>query len=506
MATFYKYKERDIDSQVNWADIGLGMSDMITDQLAVRKEKKEAYDDQVRAFNQYLDEHPTGQDKNLTEWTAAYSSDMQKKILDNQRAFKNGMISERDNVTFMQNVKNGTSTIFNLATEFQGEYKVKMDRISSTDPLTRSQPIEPWLMEQVDGYSNYKTSNPIIDPKTGLVLMSMKRKDGTYETASAANLSNRIKAQYNYFDSDAAATKIEEGFGEDIRSTYVKAKNRLDTGTVLDVQDKRAHDDFLNSLNMSVSAALATPLATSSILTADILFEEVRDKDGNVISYNPVKYTATFSKEEADADPYKILMVTTPGGDGTPMPDFSSENGKKQVEKAKTWLVNKTLSKIDYKEGSEVIAALGAPAPNPAFAQMAGQKAAEEAALKTYAENFSNLVFGQSQQMVDNAGQALGQGFGSTGAISIDKQGTAIAIIDATGTKRWFALDGGPQPIKAALGAAGVPITNQDRVLELIMQNKGGRGNSPFSTKVISPLPATEGNAPTDFSIFNPKK
>ena len=176
MATFYKYKERDIDSQVNWADIGLGMSDMITDQLAVRKAKKEAYDDEVRAYNQYLDEYPEGDDANLASWTAAYSSDMQKKILDNQRAFKNGMISERDNVTFMQNVKNGTSTVFDLSTEYQAEFKDKMARINSADPLNRSQELESFLMEQAESYDNYKTSKPIIDPITGLVLMSLKKK------------------------------------------------------------------------------------------------------------------------------------------------------------------------------------------------------------------------------------------------------------------------------------------------------------------------------------------
>ena len=53
MATFYKYQERDVDSQVNWADVGSGLSNLVTDQLATRKAKKEAYDDQVRAFNQY---------------------------------------------------------------------------------------------------------------------------------------------------------------------------------------------------------------------------------------------------------------------------------------------------------------------------------------------------------------------------------------------------------------------------------------------------------------------
>ena len=507
MATFYKYKERDIDSQVNWADIGLGMSDMITDQLAVRKAKKEAYDDEVRAFNQYLDESPTGQDKNLTEWTSDYSSDMQKKILDNQRAFKNGMISERDNVTFMQNVKNGTSTIFNLATEYQAEYKVKMDRMSSADPLNRSQPIESWLMEQVDGYNNYITSKPIIDPKTGLVLMSMKKEDGTYETNSAANLSNRIKAQYNYFDSDAAATKIEEGFGEDIRSTYIKAKNNLDTGKVLDVADKRAHDDFLNSLNMSVSAALATPLATSSILTADVLFEEVRDKDGKVISYNSVKYTPTFSKAEADADPYKILMVTTPGGDGTPMPDFSSENGKKQIEKAKTWLVNKTLSKIDYKEGSQIIAATGY-APRPSDYQISiGQKAQEN---KKFGANF-----GEALAVALTSGDQVAQGNALTylsaaypDISQFDKKGDVIYV---TYNGKQHKIQGkGQTPFavgQRVLGIFGPDQDIQKASYESLKNNLKNNyvtwGNNLQGTV---PVPVTEGGGIPDNSIFNPKK
>ena len=90
MATVYKYQERDLDSQVNYADIGLGISNLITDQLATRKAKKEAYDDQVRAFNQYLDEQPKGDDVNMTEWTASYASQMQQQMLANQRALKNG--------------------------------------------------------------------------------------------------------------------------------------------------------------------------------------------------------------------------------------------------------------------------------------------------------------------------------------------------------------------------------------------------------------------------------
>jgi len=338
MATFYKYQERDLDSQVNYADIGLGISNLVTDQLATRKAKKEAYDDQVRAFNQYLDEHPVGDDVNMTEFTANYSSQMQQQMLANQRAFKNGKISERDNVIFMQNVQNGTKTMFDLSTDYQAEYADKMERLKSTDPKNKSQLIETWLMENAEGYGNFKNAKPIIDPKTGLVLVSVKQKDGTYQTSSAADLQTRIKAKYDYFDTDATATSVEAGIGEEITSAMIKA-SRQTGGSITEIEDKELKKGFDIALNLQLESYLKNPLATSSILT-------------NTLNKN---YTPTFSREEAEKDPTKILMVTTPGGNGTPMPDFSTENGKKQQKEALDYMYKQVVQKIDKKAAQDYI-------------------------------------------------------------------------------------------------------------------------------------------------------
>ena len=479
--TFYKYQERDIDSQVNWADIGLGMSDMITDQVATRKAKKEAYDDEVRAFNQYLDEHPTGDDDNLTTWTSAYSSDMQKKMLENQRAFKNGMISERDNVIFMQNVKNGTSTIFNLATEYQAEYKDKMARMNSTDPLNKSQEAETWLISQAESYDNYKTSKPIIDPKTGLVLMSMKKADGTYETVSAANLSNRIKARYDYFDSDGAATKIEAGLGEEIISNYEAAKNRLSTGVITEEEFKPLKAGFDNALKKRIGSELVNPTSVSSILTNNILF----DAQGN-----SVDYSFTYDKAEAAADPFKILMVVKGGGDGMPMPDFTTANGKKQQEAALEYMTVQTIEKIDRKVSKQVISALGdkpqAPPPDFRFTERADAKKQTEAALRTYAQNFVNMAFGADQTTVDNAANYMGGGFGNTGLVTIKKDGKKIVITDVNGDAKTFRMDGSPAAARSVVQAAKVPVEYQDKMVKIIIEEQAGRLPNDLNTEVKS--------------------
>jgi len=386
MATFYKYQERDIDSQVNYADIGLGLSNLVTDQLATRKAKKEAYDDQVRAFNQYLDEHPTGDDINMTEFTASYASQMQQQMLANQRAFKNGKVSERDNVIFMQNVQNGTKTMFDLSTDYQAEYTNKMERLKSTDPKNKSQLIETWLMQNAEGYGNFKNAKPIIDPKTGLVLMSVKQKDGTYQTSSAADLQTRIKAKYDYFDTDAAATSVEAGIGEEITSALVAA-GRGRGGSITQIQDKEIKDGFKDALNLQLESYLENPLATSSILT-------------NTLNKG---YTPTFLREEAAKDPTKILMITVPGGDGTPTPDFSTANGKKQRAEALDYMYKQVIQKIDRKVGQDAIGPIQDRALRPSYGGGGSRKVDNS----TAAGAWNQLRFGTTKEAKGSAADIL---------------------------------------------------------------------------------------------------
>ena len=466
--TFYKYQERDIDSQVNWADIGLGMSDMITDQVAVRKAKKEAYDDEARAFNQYLDESPDGEDANLASWTSAYSSDMQKKMLDNQRAFKNGMISERDNVTFTQNVKNGTSTIFNLATEYQAEYKETMARMKSNDPSNKNQELEMFVKAQNESYDNYKTSKPIIDPKTGLVLMSMKKKDGTYETVSAANLSNRIKAKYDYFDSNATTTKIESELGDEMISTYDEAKSRLKTGLITEEQFKPLKAGFDNALKTRIDSYLTQETNVSSILTNDLLF----DKWGDAIDYK-----FTYDKIEALSDPYKILLVVKGGGDGMPMPDFTTANGKRQIEAAKEYMTVQTIEKIDRKVSQQVIGALGDPPQEQEWKFNARAQGLTE---KQYKEDVANnlaKLYGGTAEEIQAAlpwfkanDPAITNVTRENGLVTVyrrqvDNKGVEVPGSKPVAEKYLFKVDGNPVPFEdwvqgAALGLTGIRNIN----------------------------------------------
>jgi hypothetical protein len=395
MATFYKYQERDVDSQVNWADVGSGLSNLVTDQLATRKAKKEAYDDQVRAFNQYLDEHPVGDNQNMTEWTASYASQMQQQMLANQRAFKNGQVSERDNVVFIQNVQNGTKTMFDLSTEYQAEFAKKMERLNSTDPKNKSQELELWVAENNESWSNFKNTKPIIDPRTGLVLLSKKNEKGEYENVSAADLSTRIKQDVNYFDVDAATTQMQTDFGENVISGFRSVAQRAKKGELLSVADKRTKDEFEKSLDVMVQSQSDT-YNISSILTNSI---------------SSTNYEYTTNTEEASKDKNKILLVQR---NGQFVPDFNTTNGKEQQKVAQDFMKQQFLGKIDYMEQSQVVTEIGDEqkfAPQQRIPRQETvfdyQREQDQFSAKNFAKNAYTLLFDPNSGNVGAAANFL---------------------------------------------------------------------------------------------------
>jgi hypothetical protein len=61
MATYYKYAERTADSQINWAEIGKNMTDMLQQEVAIREEKKAALDEVTRKAAEQISNAPQGE-------------------------------------------------------------------------------------------------------------------------------------------------------------------------------------------------------------------------------------------------------------------------------------------------------------------------------------------------------------------------------------------------------------------------------------------------------------
>jgi hypothetical protein len=348
MATFYKYAERQAGDFVNWAEIGKNATDMISEEYKIRDEKKAAIDEEARQLFLKLAEPPTGVSDTAQKKAIEFSDVAQKQKLNDLRLLKSGKLNLKDYLVRSQNLSDGTGIAFNLIKEYQEEFKVKMDRMNSADPKTRSQAIEAYLMESVEGFGKLESMDFLVDPNQGVVQLGMKKMNpttGVYEFTNdilpVVHARSRIRTKYDYFDSDAATSDIESKLGESVR-VIRKFGSASRTGQVLSYEDKKELENYDNAEKLYIESYLSTPLNMSSVLTNDMKSQG---------------YFVTDKKDEAAKNPKAIFLNT--GSNGVVTPEFTDEQKEAAFEYMKTSL----RGKIDRKEKSDMYSEQQRPRP-----------------------------------------------------------------------------------------------------------------------------------------------
>lgn len=350
--TYYKYAERNVESQINWAEVGKNLTDMLSEEAKVREEKKAAIDEATRKFGETLANSPQGEHAGMNQWALNYASDAQEARLIQDRLLRSGQLKLRDYNIMRQNITDGTNGAFDLFKEYQEEYKVKMERAKSMDPNTASQYLERWEMEQAEGFSNFTKSKLYVNPTNGQVSvgkMVYNKDKGVMELSSNPNdfttinqMRNRIKSRYDKYNVDANASQWAKGLAKFQREIKV-------AGGMKKITDPSLRKEFDAAFDAMLKAQLeGNPYNTTSILT-DYLGS---DKNGN-------QYTFTYDETEAAANPNKVLLKpdpTNPGG--SYIPDFSTANGKIQYEAAKDYMKTQTIVKLerleDFQQGPQM--------------------------------------------------------------------------------------------------------------------------------------------------------
>ena len=119
MPTYYKYAERSADSQVNWAEVGKGISDMLADEVKIREEKKAEIDKNTRDFQQTLQTAPQGQFQDANKFTNDYAHSMMEQQMIDTKLLKAGKMKLQDYTLRRQNYIDGTNVLFDLQKLYQ---------------------------------------------------------------------------------------------------------------------------------------------------------------------------------------------------------------------------------------------------------------------------------------------------------------------------------------------------------------------------------------------------
>ena len=128
--TYYKYVERDADSQINWAEVGREASGMLLEVNRVREEKKDALAKAQRESLNYIMNSPQGVDQSINSKINNFAHNLmeQKKI--DYDLLTRGRMSVRDYTLKQQNQLDGTKNLFEVAKVLQANRQTTLDGIA----------------------------------------------------------------------------------------------------------------------------------------------------------------------------------------------------------------------------------------------------------------------------------------------------------------------------------------------------------------------------------------
>lgn len=497
MATYYKYAERSADSQVNWAEIGKGISDMLSDEVKIREEKKDAIDKSTREFQQTIANAPQGQFQDGNKFTNDYAHSIMEQQMIDTKLLKSGKMKLKDFTYRRQNYVDGTNTLFDLQKLYQENYKTRMEGLQSGE----LQALNGANMASVEGFGDFSKSRAVIDPNTGVVSVGILEADPnnkgvmrlTNDVVPVNVLKGKILTTIPSWKANEVMDNTVKNLGQDMDYIYEAAKTS-GAGTITKLLGYGAlkgqvskHPEFQASIDKANSAISSTidsyfsnPYTITSVLTQ------------NTGRYNQDSFT--YDKNEAAADKSKILLKINTST-GMPIIDSDGANYKGQVEEARDWVKTQLLGRLDSKREISTTAQTQLQQPR-AQTTVEYEKEKEQNAAKVLARQVANVTTGGETQV-----QAALDYFDSISGKKSTKKGDTLTVvsIDELGDEvtNTYKLKGNANDIGAAIGKAyNVNNLNEESLNKYINQfTKGkklnittsGTGGKTTTTQEIAP-------------------
>lgn len=421
MATYYKYVERNAEDQINWAEVGKNMSDMLQQEAQAREQKKAALDKDSREYGETLSNAPSGDYDAGNTFAANYSNSQQEYRLQQDRLFQNGQLSLRDYTRNRQNGKDGTTMMFEIAKEYEAEYIDKMKRWKDGTSSYE----EVWKMEQAEGLANLRNVDAYINPTNGVVSIGRKVTTGTgknqtttlskniNDVVTVPQLRGRIKQKVNSLDVNTFTAGAADQLGA-VESAVVKYAREGSLNTILTKIDAKTGDygvegdsfaaTYLDWETDQIEAGMRNPSDAASILTNRALKAS-----------NNEQYTFTFETDETQRKPNEIFLDQSKNPNGVPVLSEDQENAVKDI--LKTGIRAAIDTKVQAKSAGTT--------PFKSSANIAAGKG--EDTQESVVSNFAKLFYGDAATKED-AADSIRAFNPNVEGISLSEDGLGIVI------------------------------------------------------------------------------
>lgn len=472
MATYFKYAERSADSQVDWAEIGKNMTDMLREENRLREDKKAAIDEATRRYAEELSNAPQGEHVGAKEEALRLADDASKYMLMQERLLKQGLLNPRDYMIARQNLVDGTKKAFGSMKAFQAKYAELMEK-SKTDVVSL---ISLKRLEAVEGYGNFRQSGFFIDAPTGNINVGLKEyqeldgkkviglKQGS--TRGMQYIDGAIYGTVDKFKYLDPLKALSDTYGEEIRVSIDPA-TMSKLGSITSITDLRQREDidpetkkvlfhYMTAVTDAVNGLMANPLQRGSLLI------------------DTMGYDWTDNPEEAAKNPRLVLEVVDPNT-GRGELKFTEE----QEQASTDFMVQQFLGMVDRKQEAKTTSQVQRQDPSQSVLDAETKKREAE----NFGRNLGKALKSTDTEERDNAIKYLAQKAGRQVIISGGK--IVVKDIDGQG-ESVYDLNANPDELASSLVSAfGVDLP-EDTILKFAKSTlRGNRTNITGETTAI---------------------
>jgi len=329
MPTFYKYAERQAGSQVDWAGLGVDAAETILETERIREQKRADIDNATNKLVDQLANAPKGEEANGNKLVSDYSDNMTKALLIQHKLLKSGKLDPKAYMLYRANAETGTNQLFNLQKEYQNQFTVTMERMKKGE----SQDAETDLKAYYESFADLSKMNPVIDPMTGQVSLSIMEYDKnnilqpTGQVSTVQSAYKGLGQKFDKFNVEEATKTVSDRLAPVIK-TIITEGTMSQSGRMTTIEDALQDANTVKAMENYAEAYLENPYNVSSILTNSL-----------------GTYQNDFSRDGSKkSDGSKLMWSVDNYGAWKPSPT------EKQRKEAKDYLITQIKASVSQKE------------------------------------------------------------------------------------------------------------------------------------------------------------
>ena len=211
--TSYGYVERNLENDVNWAEVGKGFSDMLIAEREERKAKKEFLDSaMVQTQEDITKNAPLGYNTQFNDRMIGLASNSNAFVLAANKDLKAGRITPEEYMRKLQRINSSADTVFALGNDFNAIYEDKLIRM---DDKT-SGAVEQTAFEAMADLVDFNSHDFMID-KNGTIVAAPLIQDANGVTTLDGNNARSVQAIFNIAQNKVDRLDVENTIQEKVK-------------------------------------------------------------------------------------------------------------------------------------------------------------------------------------------------------------------------------------------------------------------------------------------------